>query len=50
MRRQKIFTGIIIALGIVVLIAIDGFYTVGEQEQAVITMFGNIVRTDTAGL
>lgn len=29
---------------------IDGFYTVGEQEQAVITMFGNIVRTDTAGL
>ncbi|MBR0079163.1 MAG: FtsH protease activity modulator HflK, partial [Synergistaceae bacterium] len=33
-----------------VLTFLDGFYTVGEQEQAVITMFGNIVRTDTAGL
>ena len=31
-------------------VAFDGFYMVGEQEQAVITMFGNIVRTDTAGL
>ena len=27
-----------------------GFYTVGEQENAVVTMFGNVVRTDTAGL
>ena len=34
----------------VVATVLDGFYTVGEQEQAVITMFGTIVRTDTAGL
>ena len=43
---------IIVALVVILAISIvlDGFYTVGEQEQAVITMFGNIVRTDTAGL
>ena len=50
MRQQKFFAAILIAIVAVVLITFDGFYTVGEQEQAVITMFGNIVRTDTAGL
>ncbi len=50
MRQQKFFAGVIIALVVALLISFDGFYTVGEQEQAVITMFGNIVRTDTAGL
>ena len=39
----------VIVLGVTATL-LDGFYTVGEQEQAVITMFGNIVRTDTAGL
>ncbi|MBQ3376910.1 MAG: FtsH protease activity modulator HflK [Synergistaceae bacterium] len=42
-----IFIIIVLAIASTIL---DGFYTVGEQEQAVITMFGNIVRTDTAGL
>ena len=42
-------------IGILVLIAIaeigyTSFYRVTEQENAVVTMFGNIVRTDTAGL
>ena len=35
------------------LICITGFfsfYTVGEQENAIVTQFGKIVRTDTAGL
>ena len=43
---------LIFALVVLVIAAtiLDGFYIVGEQEQAVITMFGNIVRTDTAGL
>ena len=50
MRTQKFFTVAFVAVLLAVLIFLDGFYTVGEQEQAVITMFGNIVRTDTAGL
>lgn len=50
MKYQKIFIPVIIAVILAVMTALDGFYTVGEQEQAVITMFGNIVRTDTAGL
>ena len=43
------FIFIVVVLGVAATI-LDGFYIVGEQEQAVITMFGNIVRTDTAGL
>ena len=39
----------VIALAVTATV-LDGFYTVGEQEQAVITMFGDIVRVDTAGL
>ena len=50
MRSQKFFGVFFIAAVLAVLVFLDGFYTVGEQEQAVITMFGSIVRTDTAGL
>lgn len=50
MRSQKFFLPIVILIALGVFMFLDGFYTVGEQEQAVITMFGNIVRTDTAGL
>ena len=50
MTRQKFFIPLIIILVLFALVSLDGFYTVGEQEQAVITMFGNIIRTDTAGL
>ena len=50
MKAQKFLAPIVIAVALAVLVSLDGFYTVGEQEQAVITMFGNIVRTDTAGL
>ncbi len=50
MRQEKLFIPVIIAVILAVMIGLDGFYTVGEQEQAVITMFGNIIRTDTAGL
>ena len=42
--------GIIILAIIVITLGSSAFYNVGEQEQAVITMFGRIVRTDTAGL
>ena len=46
-RYLIIFAVIVLVVAATIL---DGFYIVGEQEQAVITMFGNIVRTDTAGL
>lgn len=49
-NHQKIFIPVIIIIAAIAFTAFDGTYTVGEQEQAVITMFGNIVRTDTAGL
>ncbi len=50
MHQQKFFIPVIIIIAVISFTAFDGTYTVGEQEQAVITMFGNIVRTDTAGL
>ncbi|MBQ7220889.1 MAG: FtsH protease activity modulator HflK [Synergistaceae bacterium] len=50
MRQNKFLVPIIIVIALIAATGFDGFYTVGEQEQAVITMFGNIVRTDTAGL
>ena len=49
-KNQKLFIPVIIIIAAIAFTAFDGTYTVGEQEQAVITMFGNIVRTDTAGL
>ena len=50
MKHQKFLAPLVIAMIVIIAVGFDGFYTVGEQEQAVITMFGNIVRTDTAGL
>ena len=49
-KSQRFLILFIIVTAFVVLTFLDGFYTVGEQEQAVVTMFGNILRTDTAGL
>ena len=47
-----VFRAIIIAIAIILLalLCADSFYQVREQEQAVLTMFGQVVRTDTAGL
>ena len=45
----KTALGIFIAL-IVLGTVFGGFYRVDEQETAVVTMFGSVVRTDTAGL
>ena len=50
MRKDRLLAPAVIVLIAAIAIGFDGFYTVGEQEQAVITMFGTIVRTDTAGL
>ncbi len=40
----------VIAILAVGFISLDGFYRVSEQENAVLTMFGKVIRTDTAGL
>lgn len=48
-KIKVIVTSVI--LGIFALILIFGsFYRVSEQENAVVTMFGSVVRTDTSGL
>ena len=50
MRIQKFLAPFLIAAALIFVTVFDGFYTVGEQEQAVVTMFGKVVRTDSAGL
>lgn len=48
-KNPKIF--IIIAIIVVALVcAGESFYSVKEQEQAILTMFGKVLRVDTAGL
>ena len=39
-----------VILLLVLLLATGSFYNVSEQQNAVVTMFGEVVRTDTAGL
>ncbi len=41
---------IIVIVIIAIVVISGGFYNVSEQENAVVTMFGQVVRTDTAGL
>lgn len=45
----RVITGVLLAV-IIVILGSMAFYNVEEDEQAVLTMFGRIVRTDTAGL
>lgn len=48
-KLKGIITAAIIGVFAIVLI-FKSFYRVNEQETAVVTMFGQVVRTDTAGL
>ena len=41
--------GIIVIL-LIIIAGSNAFYQVKEQEQAILTMFGQVIRTDTAGL
>ena len=41
--------GVFVVL-LILCLAMGSFYRVDEQEVAVVTMFGNVIRTDTAGL
>ncbi len=40
----------ILLLVLILILALGSFYNVTEQQNAVVTMFGKVVRTDTAGL
>ncbi len=42
--------GLIVLVVLIALTVLSGFYKVNEQENAVVTMFGKVIRTDTAGL
>ena len=48
-KNPKLF--ILIAVIVVALVCVgESFYSVKEQEQAILTMFGKVLRVDTAGL
>ncbi len=53
LKKMPNFTKYIkyIVILVVLIVAVGGsFYNVSEQENAVVTMFGKVIRTDTAGL
>ena len=45
--KRILFIAAVLVLAVLIL---GSFYNVSEQENAVVTMFGSVVRTDTAGL
>ncbi|MCR5404620.1 MAG: FtsH protease activity modulator HflK [Butyrivibrio sp.] len=54
-NKPKSFISIkMVIVGIIIVLALlfinNGYYSVKEQEQAILTMFGKVVRVDTAGL
>lgn len=48
--KIKKYAKFIIAVLVLIIVASGSFYNVSEQENAVVTMFGKVIRTDTAGL
>ena len=51
-KTKSVIRLVVIALLVIVAanIVLGSFYNVSEQQNAVVTMFGKVVRTDTAGL
>ena len=49
-KKPLTLVGIVAAVIIAATVIFNSIYSVGEQENAVVTMFGKVVRTDTAGL
>ena len=49
-RKGLPFGRIALVIILLMLIVGNGIYSVAEQENAVVTMFGRVIRTDTAGL
>lgn len=50
MKKLKVIIPLAIVAVFVLLTVFNGFYRVNEQQNAVVTMFGNVIRTDSAGL
>ncbi|MBO7703331.1 MAG: FtsH protease activity modulator HflK, partial [Solobacterium sp.] len=48
-KYKKYYLGAGILLAAVILVS-NSFYSVSEDQQAVVTMFGKVIRTDTAGV
>lgn len=50
MKKSLKIVGIVVIIGIAALVLNSCFYSVGEQEQAVLTQFGQVQSVKTAGL
>ena len=49
-RRIHIGINAFMIVGLIIILVFSSFYSVSENQQAVVTMFGQVVRTDTAGV
>ena len=49
-KRTSLIIKIVIVVIVLIALVNSSYYYVNEQENAVVTMFGKVVRTDTAGL
>ena len=49
-KKRSLLIKIVIVVILIFLAVNNSYYYVNEQENAVVTMFGKVVRTDTAGL
>lgn len=49
-KINKVLVGIILIIVIIICTILNGFYTVGEQETAILTMFNKVISTHDAGL
>ena len=49
-KKAKPLIAVVVLAVLVCLIVYSGMYNIKEQQQGVVTMFGRVIRTDTAGL
>lgn len=49
-KKVKLLITVALLAVLVCLIVYNGMYNIKEQQQGVVTMFGKVIRTDTAGL
>lgn len=50
LKPLRPIAAVVAVLAVIACIAFSSYYNVNEQENAVVTMFGDVIRTDTAGL
>ncbi len=49
-KKAKLLVTVALLAVLVCLVVYSGMYNIKEQQQGVVTMFGKVIRTDTAGL